>query len=756
MASNGSVLESNNQFELKWKMLSYNEDDCTKTLSWEVISKKDNFPQSSFIGALEVTGYTDTTKVFSYALSPAIKNGVNTGETIGSGTVKLNDRVTNITISFHLYTGASVSNPSIIYTATGSWDIKDAFIYDSGKTKSGIGSEDSSESSTLRYIGFSWEIAKQDIDNNKVHFDYKITNASSITHDFSNLSANIVFRDENGAVVGAESVTLASNLTVRNVAAGGTITSGSFTVSEYIESSGLSIYYMDLNLSATYSSTQDCVIDCMRWRYRNLPSPSNISASTSTIGTYPNLYITKSHSEALTTLTYTFGELSGTIVENYSGTLYQDWQIPEEFYYQMIDCQQKTCFINATSYLYGINLGTNTTSFVVNIDKTLAKPNLSSLTVEDSNPKTVAATGNKNIFVENASIASYSVNPITKFGATVSMLKVSNWNASSFGSSGTISPITTGVFDVLLTDSRQLTVTGGISKTMISHNRPTYIANVERATAQGTCSFNVQGNYSVVNFGVKSNTMSVYYRYKLYSGTYGDWNYVTTDSNNDGTYSAYGTVSGLDYKNTYVLQLKISDTVVDVLSEEFTIKSIPVFDWSNSDFNFNVPVTSPQLNLPIGGLYVGGTQITFDEVPEEDPTKVIESGTWTPEFMDFTPTVSTGGYMRIGNMVLINWYAKGTAAGSGYQVVITKSSLPYTPRTDITHSGGGCVTGVTIPDNQTFFGWVMYNGSIYACTTPNGSTDAATNNISYGYVKYTGASPYTAIMSGTLMYIANI
>jgi hypothetical protein len=63
---------------------------------------------------------------------------------------------------------------------------------------------------------------------------------------------------------------------------------------------------------------------------------------------------------------------------------------------------------------------------------------------------------------------------------------------------------------------------------------------------------------------------------------------VVTKNNN--TYSASASLSGLDYQETYVFECRAIDKLMTTSSEESALKSLPVFDWSGSDFNFNVPV----------------------------------------------------------------------------------------------------------------------------------------------------------------------
>ena len=63
---------------------------------------------------------------------------------------------------------------------------------------------------------------------------------------------------------------------------------------------------------------------------------------------------------------------------------------------------------------------------------------------------------------------------------------------------------------------------------------------------------------------------------------------VTLDGN---TYSATSEIAGLDYKVAYVFQVYAKDALKTVYSAEKRVKASPVFDWSENDFRFNVPVS---------------------------------------------------------------------------------------------------------------------------------------------------------------------
>lgn len=93
-----------------------------------------------------------------------------------------------------------------------------------------------------------------------------------------------------------------------------------------------------------------------------------------------------------------------------------------------------------------------------------------------------------------------------------------------------------------------------------------------------------------VYFG-KSNSLAVYCRYRQQGGS--DWTDVgamTITSIANGKYTASKSVSGLAYDKAYEIQAYAADAFETNYSTTRITKALPVFDWSENDFNFNVPM----------------------------------------------------------------------------------------------------------------------------------------------------------------------
>lgn len=115
-----------------------------------------------------------------------------------------------------------------------------------------------------------------------------------------------------------------------------------------------------------------------------------------------------------------------------------------------------------------------------------------------------------------------------------------------------------------------------------------------RIAVNGTATITFNGNYFNGSFGAVSNTLTVQYRYRVAGGTWGSWT-AATATKSGNTYSGTATITGLDYRTKYGFQVRATDKLFTATTEEQTAIALPVFDWGENDFNFNVPVTAPNL-----------------------------------------------------------------------------------------------------------------------------------------------------------------
>lgn len=350
---------------------------------------------------------------------------------------------------------------------------------------------------------------------------------------------------------------------------------------------------------------------------------SSVTCSTADIGSAPTIQISRNSTSFTHTLTYEFGSLSGTIATKTTSTTITSWKFPTSFYAQIPNAKSGTGTITCNTYNGDTLLGTKTCSFTATTNESLCKPTLSPK-VEDSNSEAVALTGNANTFIRYISDAAITSGAAARNSATLKSIKVTCGSQSITTSTGTIQKVDSGTFTFTATDSRGYSTTQTIEKTLINYINPTCNLNISNPTTDGNLSFTITGNYFNSSFGAVNNTLSVSYKYKTGSGNYSNNIEVTNITLNNNTYTANISLTGLDYKETYTFQAFTIDKIKSVNSAEKVIKTTPVFSWSNSDFEFNVPVkfsgkTLFDIVYPVGAIYMS--------VSSTSPA-ILFGGTW--------------------------------------------------------------------------------------------------------------------------------
>ena len=246
-------------------------------------------------------------------------------------------------------------------------------------------------------------------------------------------------------------------------------------------------------------------------------------------------------------------------------------------------------------------------------------------TVVDTNSTTIALTGSNAKLVKYFSNAQWAHNAAAIKKASISQYIMSNGGTSYNTASGTINGVQNNSFAFTVKDSRGNITSQSLTPTMVNYVKLTADLSV-KITVAGVATLTCTGNYFNGSFGSKSNTLTFKYRYKELNGSYGNWT-TGTPTKNGNTYSISPTISGLDYRKKYVFQFNVVDKLMNVNSAEISTRALPVFDWSEEDFNFNVPVTfsggfgASFLNAiyPVGSIYIS--------VNETNPGTLF-GGTW--------------------------------------------------------------------------------------------------------------------------------
>lgn len=454
-----------------------------------------------------------------------------------------------------------------------------------------------------------------------------------------------------------------------------------------------------------------------------IPRKSSVSCTDANVGSSAVITINSASTSFRHTLTYSFGSLSGTIVSKTANTSI-GWTLPETFYGQMPKRTLKGTITCETFDSSGNSLGTSPCDFTATAVDTVTV----SGSVVDTNDITVALTGDSSKLIKYFSTAKATISASTNNSATISSKTI---NGADVESDKSFPNCETASFVFAAKDSRDYSDNVTVKPEMIQYIKLTNNASVSRVSPTGdTINLSLSGNYFNGSFGAAENTLTCKYRYCVSGGTFGSYQTVTAVKSGNG-YSFASQISGFDYQNIYTIEVVVSDALMDVQKTLTLYKGMPVFDWGEDDFNFNVPAKAPSIKAKVfyaqgdanGGLYmpstldekrkwwlfnyiVGSTDykkfvmrstntngyyVDYSLAGKDDgdstytaynilTSQDLEYGTWTPKFVygTFTYTAQSGSYFKIGKMVYIQCELRTSAATLGSNGLIV-GGVPFTP-----------------------------------------------------------------------------
>ena len=275
-----------------------------------------------------------------------------------------------------------------------------------------------------------------------------------------------------------------------------------------------------------------------------------------------------------------------------------------------MDTWQKNVTVTCTTYNGSTVIGSTTSSFTLQVDTSVYKPNITWGTATDTNA-TTSALETAGSFIKgfsNLQIQVTSAPNNTTYGDTVEKLVVALGNVSQQSAVGGLSVsvnfmangITTATLTATATDNRGYTVTETVTLTLLDYSS-IQIQSVEHVRVNANdvetetgeyVRYTVKANAFLGSFGAVTNTITVTTQSKLASaGTYGSTvteKTVTTSGSGVGEITITGITVG-----TYspLAQFDIKFTLTDALSSATTAQpvrvheGIPVVAWGADHFD---------------------------------------------------------------------------------------------------------------------------------------------------------------------------
>lgn len=335
-------------------------------------------------------------------------------------------------------------------------------------------------------------------------------------------------------------------------------------------------------------------------------------------------------------------------------------------------------------------------------------PTLSPSAYVSTSSTTYSLTGSQTTFIKGYTDITVSTGAAARKGASLTSQKIVNGNVTVNSGSGTIKANSNGTFTFYATDSRGNTSSSTLTRTII--NYVTLTCNMKpRITVDGTATVSISGNVFNGSFGAVQNTLAIEARYRVAGGTWSSWVGVN-GSKSGNTYSATKTYTGLDYRTRYGFQVRVTDKLGTVTTSEVVTVALPVFDWGEDSFNFNVPVNFAAGYTQSASLIDTGVEIS-DFIVEAGTSGIWSYRKWNSGFAE------CWGRKTVNVAVNVAWgslYVSGYLGDSMVDLPFTFKEVPMI-NANLSANGAG--------------GFLIASGSVPATTTSTGGYEIARGTV---------------------------
>lgn len=487
------------------------------------------------------------------------------------------------------------------------------------------------------------------------------------------------------------------------------------------------VFNIRATLSGTYYGT---ITTSANITLDSIPRASSVSAANMIMGSAGTISISRASSSFTHTLTYSFGNTSGTIVTKTTATSVS-WTPALSLASQIPNATSGTCTITCTTYNGNTNIGSKTCTLTLSVPSG-AKPTISSLTASRIDGEVPGTWG---IYVQTKSKVKLTINGAAgSYGSTIK-----SYSITGGGYSGSAATLTTGflntsgtiTFKATVTDSRgRVSAEASVSIVVTAYSPPFFNSSLsQRCLSNGTLDDDGTYIHALVSFGYSTcggkNAVKTSVQYKQVSAQQWTDAGVTFASNTAFTYGK-GQIST---ETSYDVRYTLEDAFSTISVQEIVSTAAVVMDFKS-----------------------GGKGVAIGKVSESDNTfEVAENwnvkvyGMLLKEYIQqFSKTIYPVGsiYMSV-NATNPATYFGGTwvAWGSGrVPVGINTSDSNF----NTVEKTGGAAT-VTLTTNQMPSHTHTFSGS--SATTS--SAGSHTHNIGRDTDGGAGSSRYTVHSAGT-------
>ena len=325
------------------------------------------------------------------------------------------------------------------------------------------------------------------------------------------------------------------------------------------------------------------------------------------------------------------------------------------------------------------------------------KPTLN-ISLKDTNQRSLAVTGNNQIFVRGISDVQFDLGAKVYKGSTIKNIWIQNGDNLINSGTGHLTEVATNTFYAYVEDNRGYYATEEIiipTSRWVEYFPLTCALRTALLDGSGTIDITISGKFFTGNFGVTSNSMKMEYHIIhdiTLEETSSPLTPITPIVDSEGNYTYTFTVTGLDYKSRYRLRVLAIDSIMtDYSSFNSIVSAVPVFDWGKNDFAFYVPVTINGASVP--------------SIVEQDTYSGWTYRKWTDGTAECWRNLTIDN-VNISTSSAGGWYGSGNLESTNLTFPFTFKELP----------------SVTVSTMPTGTSWaIVFPGSTAGSTTQTGS-----------------------------------
>lgn len=202
-------------------------------------------------------------------------------------------------------------------------------------------------------------------------------------------------------------------------------------------------------------------------------------------------------------------------------------------------------------------------------------PAITNITVQDTNAKTIAVTGNASKLVRWLSIAKISANMSARRYATLKYSSIGHSGYFINGASTTFDPVYEDKFTLTALDSRNILTTVEHKVNDFIEYDPTHFTEVSAKRTESTSTtvrITAKGYCFKGNFGAVDNTLTVAYTCtSLTDGSKTSGTLTGVTWNSDGTFTVSQDLAGFSLKGSYEFEFTVSDKLTQFVIDDIIL-----------------------------------------------------------------------------------------------------------------------------------------------------------------------------------------